>query len=104
LNEEASGKPAARHQGGIRPRHRPHAANGPEAFADLIVKSAGFPAVVSVQCRVDSEEQHVPRIEPDVDLPKIVQRAEEQSCADEQYERDGDLRDDQRSSEQAPRC
>ena len=51
--------------------------------ADLIVQQVLFLAVVPVQRRAHAEQQHVPWIEADVDLSKVLQRSEKQARADE---------------------
>src|SRR2546422_9239760 len=101
LNEEGARESAVRHQRGVRPGDRTHAGNRAKALADPIVERTLFRGVVPVQRGADLEQDDVPGIEAEVHVSKVLQRAEEQPRADEEHERDGDLRDDERPSEQA---
>ena len=52
---------------------------------------------------MSTEEQQVLRVEPDVDVAQVLQRAQEETGADEQHQRDRDLHDEQRLAERASR-
>ena len=83
---------------GFGQRHRPHAGDAREAARRSVRRAAiGSRVVVPVQRRVHPEEHQVPRVEADVHVAKVLQRAQEQSGGDQQHQRDRDLRDDQRS-------
>ena len=47
------------------------------------------------------EQQHVVAIEPDFDRVEIGERANEQTCPDQQQQRNGDLRDQEEVKDQS---
>src|SRR5206468_440627 len=81
------------------PRDGPYSADRAKALADLFVQPVLIAFVVAVQRRADMEDDDVSRVESDIHLPKVLQRSEKQSGADEYDERDGHLGDHERLAE-----
>ena len=104
LHEDAGRVDAARQQRRLRHRDGADARHRAQPLQQLAVEARSCAFVVPVELRVDAEEQQVLRVEADVDLPQVLERAQEQPGADEQHERHRDLHDEQRAAEHAPRC
>ena len=84
-----------RKKGGRRPAHRLDAGDGPQRVGRVAIERVDARSIVAVEARVDVEERQVVRVEPDVDVPQVLQRSEKQPGADQQHEGDRDLRHEQ---------
>jgi hypothetical protein len=67
-----------------------------QTFEHLVIQPSDAWLIVPVQLGIHAKQHDVLRIEPDIDLPQIVERAQEQSGADEQYRGNGDLNNKKR--------